>query len=79
MTFTQDLKPQSIKAALADTRQRAVLLEEFDALKHNNTWVLAHKEVASKIVGNNWVFKVKYNPDGSISKYNARFVAMDFR
>lgn len=53
MTFTEDLKPQSIKAALSDTRQIAVLQEEFDALKHNNTWVLAHKEGASKIGGNN--------------------------
>ena len=35
-------------------------------------------ELATKIVGNKWVFRVKYNPDGSISKYKARLVAKGF-
>ncbi|KAH9687366.1 retrovirus-related pol polyprotein from transposon RE1 [Citrus sinensis] len=36
------------------------------------------REQAGKIVGNKWVFRVKYNPDGSISKYKARLVAKGF-
>lgn len=36
------------------------------------------KESAGKIVGNKWAFKVKYNPDGSISKYKVRLVAKGF-
>ena len=31
-----------------------------------------------KIVGNKWVFQVKYNPDGSISRYKVRLVAKGF-
>lgn len=51
---------------------------EFDALKQNNTWFLIPKEAVSKIIGNKLVFRVKYNSDGSISKYKARLVAKDF-
>ena len=52
--------------------------DEYEALQKNETWVLVPKESGGKIVGNKWVFKVKYNPDGSISKYKARLVAKGF-
>ena len=43
-----------------------------DALHRNQTWTLVPSDSANKIVGNKWIFRVKYNPDGSISKYKAR-------
>ncbi|KAH9657500.1 retrovirus-related pol polyprotein from transposon RE2 [Citrus sinensis] len=54
------------------------MTEEFHALKNNKTWSLVPADLATKIVGNKWVFRVKYNPDGSISKYKARLVAKGF-
>ena len=35
-------------------------------------------EIVIKIVGNKWVFTVKYNPDGSVSKYKVRLVTKGF-
>lgn len=32
-------------------------------------------ETVRKIIGNKWAYRVKYNLDGSISKYKARLVA----
>ncbi|XP_024037006.1 uncharacterized mitochondrial protein AtMg00820-like [Citrus sinensis] len=52
--------------------------EEFDALQRNQTWTLVPSESAVKIVGNKWVYRVKYNPNGSISKYKARLVAKGY-
>ncbi|KAK9200255.1 hypothetical protein WN944_015452 [Citrus x changshan-huyou] len=78
LAVTQNLEPQSVKAALIDIKWREAMQVEFDALQNNKTWTLVPREQAGKIVGNKWVFKVKYNPDGSISKYKARLVAKGF-
>ncbi|KAH9725617.1 retrovirus-related pol polyprotein from transposon RE1 [Citrus sinensis] len=78
LAVTQHLEPHSVKAALADFKWKQAMQVEFDALQKNSTWILVPRETAGKIVGNKWVFKVKYNPDGSISKYKARLVAKGF-
>ena len=52
--------------------------EEFEALQRNQTWSLVPPETARKIVGNKWVYRVKYNVDGSISRYKARLVAKGY-
>lgn len=38
-----------------------------------STWI-----AATKIISNKWVYKVKYNLDGSIYKYKARLVAKGY-
>lgn len=50
----------------------------FDALQENQTQVLVSKEAAHKIIGNKWVFRIKYNLNSSISKYKAKLVAKGF-
>ena len=52
--------------------------EEFEALQRNQTWSLVPPETARKIIGNKWVYRVKYNADGSISRYKARLVAKGY-
>lgn len=62
LTAFQDLEPNGGKATLHDIK-----------------WYLAMKETtaeaAAKIVGNKLVYRVKYNPNGNISKYKACLVA----
>ncbi|KAH9659677.1 hypothetical protein KPL70_023950 [Citrus sinensis] len=78
LTATQDVKPASVKVALADQKWYMAMTDELHALRNNETWTLVPAELATKIVGNKWVFRVKYNPDGSVSKYKARLVAKGF-
>ena len=52
--------------------------EEFLALQTNCTWGLVLLTLPVKIVGNKWVFRIKYNSDGLVSRYKARFVAKGF-
>ncbi|XP_024046566.1 uncharacterized mitochondrial protein AtMg00810-like [Citrus sinensis] len=78
LTVAQELEPSYVKAALTDPKWQHAMQEEFDALQKNKTWVLIPPETAEKIGGNKWVFRIKYNPDGSISKYKARLVAKGF-
>ncbi|KAH9715865.1 retrovirus-related pol polyprotein from transposon RE1 [Citrus sinensis] len=78
LAATENLEPTSVKSALHDPKWFHAMNEEFDALQRNQTWTLVPSESAVKIVGNKWVYRVKYNPDGSISKYKARLVAKGY-
>jgi hypothetical protein len=49
--------------------------EEMDALHAKRTWELVPLPEGKKIIGCKWVYKVKHNSDGSISKYKARLIA----
>uniref|UniRef100_A0A2N9G177 Integrase catalytic domain-containing protein n=1 Tax=Fagus sylvatica TaxID=28930 RepID=A0A2N9G177_FAGSY len=52
--------------------------EEFEALQHQGTWVLVPQPPSKNIVGCKWVYKLKYNSDGTIARYKARLVAKGF-
>ena len=45
--------------------------EEVDALDNNDTWRLTSLPKGKKAIGCKWVYKIKHNADGSISKYKA--------
>jgi histone deacetylase 1/2 len=52
--------------------------DEFDALIQNNTWTLVPKPFGANIVSGKWVFCHKYNSDGSLARYKARWVCQGF-
>uniref|UniRef100_A0A2N9GP84 Integrase catalytic domain-containing protein n=1 Tax=Fagus sylvatica TaxID=28930 RepID=A0A2N9GP84_FAGSY len=52
--------------------------EEFQALQKQGTWALVPAPSTKNIVGCKWVYKLKYNSDGTISRYKARLVAKGF-
>ncbi|RVW56208.1 Retrovirus-related Pol polyprotein from transposon RE2 [Vitis vinifera] len=52
--------------------------EEFRALMKNKTWSLVSLPTNRTSVGCRWVFKLKRNPDGSVSRYKARLVAKGY-
>ena len=52
--------------------------DEFDALRRNSTWELVPPSPSQNIIGCRWVYKIKRNMDGTISRYKARLVAKGF-
>lgn len=52
--------------------------KEIEALQRNNTWTLVLTTAATKIVSNKWVYKIKYNLDGTVSKYKACMVVKGY-
>lgn len=78
ISVIQDLEPTSVKEALVDQKWYMAIKDEYSALQRNETWTLVLTEATTKLIGNKWVFRVKYNLDGSISKYKARLVAKEF-
>lgn len=70
--------PSSAQVALQDKHWKLAMMEEYNALLMNNTWSLVPPHPDLKVVGNKWVFKIKYNQDGTISRFKARLVAKGF-
>ena len=70
--------PTSVSEALAEPNWFMAMKDEYNALLRNNTWSLAPLPPGHVPIGCKWVFRIKQNPDGSVSKYKARLVAKGF-
>ena len=71
-------EPESYAEAAKDANWRAAMEEEMHALAENETWDLVDAPKGVKPIGCRWVYKVKYNTDGSVNRYKARLVAKGY-
>ncbi|GJU33044.1 ribonuclease H-like domain-containing protein [Tanacetum coccineum] len=67
--------PKSHFHALQDPNWKQVMCDEYKALIDNNTWVLVPRPPNVNIISSIWLYKHKYNVDGSLNRYKARLVA----
>jgi hypothetical protein len=74
----QFVVPTSIHAALADPSLCCAMEKEYDALITNNTWDLVPHPVSSNVVTGKWIFKHKFNSDGTLELYKACWVLCGF-
>ncbi|GJS20513.1 ribonuclease H-like domain-containing protein [Tanacetum coccineum] len=66
------LKHPMVTRSKVKTKQ--AMCDEYKALIDNNTWVLVPRPPNVNIVYSMWLYKHKYNADGSLSRYKARLV-----
>jgi hypothetical protein len=52
--------------------------KEYNALITNNTWDLVPHPVGSNVIIGKWIFKHKFNTDGTLEGYKAHWVLHDF-
>jgi hypothetical protein len=71
-------EPESYEEAVEDANWHTVMEEEMHALAENETWDLVDAAKGVKPIRCKWVYKVKYNADGSINRYKARLVAKGY-
>ena len=71
-------EPTTIQEALNSQPWLTAMREEIDALKRNKTWTLVPFSSSYNLVGNKWVYKIKYNADGTFQRCKARLVAKGF-
>ena len=73
--------PKSVKEALSGPNAaewRSAMQNEIDQLIENGTWELVDIPIGTNIVSHRWVFRVKFDSEGEIEKFNARLVARGF-
>uniref|UniRef100_A0A803PYW8 Uncharacterized protein n=1 Tax=Cannabis sativa TaxID=3483 RepID=A0A803PYW8_CANSA len=68
-------EPTTITQALLDPKWNSAMNKEFRALVQNHTWDLVPPDPLYNVVGNKWVFKEKFNADGTVQRQKARLVA----
>nr|GEU85351.1 ribonuclease H-like domain-containing protein [Tanacetum cinerariifolium] len=66
---------KSPSVALSDPHWQDAMYDEYNALIKNGTWILVPKPPNVNVVRSVWLFRHKYHPDGSLSRYKARLVA----
>nr|GEW32253.1 ribonuclease H-like domain-containing protein [Tanacetum cinerariifolium] len=67
--------PRSHLHVLRDPHWHKDMVDEYNALISNGTWALMPRPVNVNVVRPMWLFRHKYNADGSLSRYKARLVA----
>jgi hypothetical protein len=77
LDYTQT-EPPTYHTASKFPQWCTAMTEEYTALQRQQTWSLVPPPIDKNIVGCKWVFKLKRNSDGSISRYKARLVAKGF-
>jgi len=52
--------------------------EDLASLKKNKTWTITSLPKTKVVTGCKWVYKIKYNVDGTIDRYKTRLVAKNY-
>ncbi|PNX99967.1 retrotransposon-related protein [Trifolium pratense] len=73
-----DSEPIDFKMALKSKVWKKAMEEELKSIEKNKTWKLVNLPDKKKKIDVKWVFKLKLNPDGTVSKDKARLVARGF-
>lgn len=71
---TTGCEPKSFKEAMTDVGWRQAMQTEIRALEDNGTWSMEKLPPGKRALGSRWVYKIKYNSDGSIERLKARLV-----
>lgn len=72
------MEPETYEQACHDPQWVEAMQAEITALEENNTWSLVPLPLGQRPIGCKWVFKIKYNSDGTIERYKARLVEKGF-
>ncbi|GJZ02295.1 putative RNA-directed DNA polymerase [Tanacetum coccineum] len=72
-------EPTSFTVANNSPEWRQAMKEEYDALMKNGTWSLVPRASNTNVVDGKWVYRLKRDKNGAITRYKARFVAKGFR
>lgn len=76
--LTTQVEPTTYDQAVLHPHWCQAMDLELQALESNYTWSIVSLLVGHKPIGCRWVYKIKYNSDGTIERYKARLVAKGY-
>ncbi len=78
MKVIQEVEPTCFEQAVGIPKWDNAMDEKMATLDANVTWELVALPKDKKTIGCKWVYKVKHNANGSVSRYKARLVAKGY-
>jgi len=76
LAITSGVEPKSYQEAIEDENWRYAVKDEIDALEENGTWTVETLPAGKKPIGCKWVFRLKFNSDGTLERHKARLVVL---
>ena len=77
-TISHLVEPETYKQACQDPKWVQAMEAEIRALETNHTWSMIPFPSGHCPIGCKWVYKIKYNSNGTVERYKARLVAKGF-
>jgi len=74
--ITNHDEPKYFSQAIKDDRWKDAMRKEISALEENQTWTYAILPAGKRVLGCKWVYKIKYNADGTVERFKARLVIL---
>ena len=71
--------PVLFKEAVQHSHWVDAMNVELEALEANGTWDVVELPPEKNAISSKWVYKTKYNPDGSIERYKSRLVILGYK
>ncbi|KAG7536992.1 Reverse transcriptase RNA-dependent DNA polymerase [Arabidopsis suecica] len=76
--ITKEFEPTTYNEAKQHLVWTNAMGEETIALESTNTWSICSLPAGKHVIGCKWVYKVKYNSDGTLERHKARLVATGY-
>ena len=78
LSLDTNIEPENYRIAAQQEKWKRAMQEELEALKQNATWSILPLPPNKIAIGYKWVYKTKYNVDGSVNRYKAQLVAKGY-
>ncbi|MCH81273.1 copia-type polyprotein [Trifolium medium] len=76
--FYAESEPVNLEATLKDRKWSSAMNEELNFIESNKTWELVDLPRGKKEIGVKWVYKVKLNSKGEVTRHKARLAVKGF-
>jgi hypothetical protein len=78
LLLASDAEPASFEEAMRHECWRLAMLDEMTSIEASGTWNLVELPARAKPIGLKWVYKVKKDASGIVTKHKARLVAKGY-